>query len=89
MINNINQTTIFKDLKFNNWVQTIYSANLIITPECGCTHVASVCKIHSKIIYDPENKPEMIHKEYYPWKSSYEKFIFSKYNLNSELTKKL
>lgn len=89
LYNSINQTTIFKDLQFYNWVQTIYSANLVITPECGCSHIASVCKIHSKIIYDPENKPEMIHQEYHPWKSSYEKFIFNKNNLNSELIKNL
>ena len=86
---NLYQTTIFDKLKFDNWTGIIYSAKIIITPECGCSHIAAICKIHAKIIYDAYNKPEMINAEYAPWNSSYEKFIFNDFNLNGLLIKKL
>ena len=85
----IKNTTIFDNLDFKNWTQIIYSSNLVITPECGCTHIASICKIPSKIIYDANNKPNMIYQEYFPWKSKHEKFIFNNKNLNNALTENL
>ena len=81
--------TIFDNLNFENWIQSIYSSSLVITPECGCSHIAALCQIPSKIIYDSENKPEMIHAEYSPWKSNYEKFFFSNKELNYSLIKNL
>ncbi len=88
-IESINDTIIFDNLNFNNWIQTIYSSDLIITPECGCSHIASLCKIPSKIIYDHNNKPEMIYNEYFPWNSNHEKYIFNDKNLNYNLVKNL
>ena len=87
--NLLKKTTIFENLRFDNWVQAIHSASLVITPECGCTHVAAICKIYSKIIYDSDNQPHMIYKEYAPWQNLHERFIFNTNNLNYELTKKL
>ena len=84
-----NETTILERFNFIKWIQSISSASLIITPECGCTHIASVCKIPSKIIYDPENMPEAINLEYAPLYEKYEKFKFDQKNLNYELTKNL
>jgi len=85
----LNKVVIFENLNFENWTQTIYSSNLVITPECGLIHVAAVCKIPSKIIYNVNNKPDMMYKEYTPLKSKHEKFIFNDKNLNSLLTQNL
>ena len=85
----LNESTIFKDLNFENWVQVIYSSEMIITPECGCTHIAAICKIPSKIIYDSQNKPEMIYYEYSPWQAKHEKFIFNDKKLNENILSNL
>ena len=85
----IEKTTILDNLNFLNWTQAIYSANLVITPECGCTHVAALCKIPSRIIYNPLNKPKAIQNEYAPWHSIYEKYTFDEENLNLKLSKNL
>jgi len=87
--NYLKNILIFKDFNFENWISIIQSSKLVITPECGCTHIAAICKIKSKIIYDADNNPEMIYQEYYPWKSDHEKFTFDEINLNSSLTKNL
>ena len=80
---------ILENLDFESWVKIIYSSSVVITPECGCTHVAAACKVPVSVIYDPENHPEAIHKEYAPWKSKYNKFIFNEKNLNQKLVKAL
>ena len=85
----LNKIVIFDNLKFENWIQTIYSSNLVITPECGLIHIAAAYKIPSKIIYNADNKPDMMYKEYTPLTSKHEKFIFSNKNLNSLLTQNL
>ena len=78
----LNNPTIFENLQFENWIQAIYSSKIIITPECGCSHIAAICKVPSKIIYDSSNQPEMIYAEYAPWESKHEKFFFNDKNLN-------
>ena len=88
-INSLNKVTILENLNFANWTQIIYSSSLIITPECGCTHIAAACKIPTKIIYDADNQPDMIYKEYAPWQNKHEKFIFNEKKLNILLTKSL
>ena len=88
-LENLDNKIILDNLEFKNWVQVIYASSLVITPECGCTHIAAICKINTKIIYDPNNMPDMIHKEYYPWKNNHEKFIFNNKDLNNQLTKNL
>ena len=80
---------ILENLNFESWVKIIYSCSAVITPECGCTHVAAACKVPVNVIYDPENHPEAIHKEYAPWKSKYNKYIFNEKNLNQKLVKAL
>ena len=64
---------ILDNLDYDSWLWVIYSSSVVITPECGCTHVAAACKIPVNIIYDPSDYPEAIHKEYAPWKSKYNK----------------
>ena len=83
------QVNILDNLNFDNWVQSIYLSSLVITPECGCSHIAALCQIPLKIIYELENKPEMIHAEYSPWRSNYEKFFFGNRKLNNLLMKNL
>tara|TARA_B110001454_G_C12368907_1_gene287539 strand:- start:156 stop:533 length:378 start_codon:yes stop_codon:yes gene_type:complete len=87
--NYLKNIMIFKNLNFENWISVIQSSNLVITPECGCAHIAAICKIKSKIIYDADNSPEMIYAEYHPWKSDHEKFTFDDFELNSSLVKNL
>ena len=81
-----NNIIILDNLDYNSWVKVIYSSSAVITPECGCTHISAACKIPVNIIYDPSNLPEAIHKEYAPWKSKYNKFVFDEENLNQNLT---
>lgn len=88
-ITEISETTIFENLNFENWTQAIYSSNFVITPECGCTHIAAICKVPSRIIYDPRNSPEMINSEYSPLGKNYKKFTFSDKNLNFLITNSL
>ena len=82
-------TIILDNLDYDLWLRVIHSSSLVITPECGCTHVAAACKTPVNIIYDPHNCPEAIHKEYAPWKSKYNKFVFDEKNLNQNLIKNL
>ena len=82
-------TIILDNLDYDLWLRVIHSSSLVITPECGCTHVAAACKTPVNIIYDPNNYPEAIHKEYAPWKSKYRKFVFDERNLNKNLIKHL
>ena len=80
-----NNVIILDNLDYNSWIRVIYSSSVVITPECGCTHIAAACRIPVNIIYDPNNYPEAIHKEYAPWKSKYNKFVFDEENLNQNL----
>ena len=82
-------TIILDNLDYDSWLMVIYSSSVVITPECGCSHIAAACKTPVNIIYDPNNYPEAIHKEYAPWKSKYNKFVFDEKNLNQNLIKHL
>ena len=79
-INNIENTNkkiiILDKFNFPNWLKIIYSSHYIITAECGCSHIAAACKVPVNIIYDADNLPEYIYKEYAPWNSEHKKFIF-------------
>ena len=85
-ISKIKEKVIILD-KFNydSWLNAIYSSDIIITPECGCSHISAACGTLVNIIYDPNNFPEAIIKEYAPWNSKYNKFLFNEENLNSKL----
>ena len=54
-----NEILILDNLNFNSWIYICYSSSLIITPECGCTHIAAACKVPVNIIYDANNFPEV------------------------------
>ena len=77
--------TIFEYLNFDKWIELIYSSKYVITPECGCTHLASLCKSQLTVIYDPDNFPEAIMHEYAPWKVPYNKLVFDDRELNQKI----
>ena len=80
---------ILDKLHYENWVKVIYSSKIVITPECGCTHIASACKVPVIIIYDSDNFPEAIYKEYHPWQSRHEKLVFDDLQLNEKIINNL
>ena len=61
-------------LNFDNWISIINSSSYVITPECGCTHIASLSEAKLCVIYDADNFPNMIANEYAPWKKNILKY---------------
>ncbi|MDC3075429.1 hypothetical protein OA258_03220 [Pelagibacteraceae bacterium] len=81
----INNVLILDQLNFDNWTSIINSSTYVITPECGCTHIASLSETKLCVIYDSDNLPDMIAKEYSPWKKKYTKLFSNDQNLEKEL----
>ena len=52
---------------FKKWINLIDQSKLIITPECGCSHVCGLLNKKTIIIYDKRNKANYIKKEYHPY----------------------
>ncbi len=84
-LRDINEILILEELDFHNWTSIINSSAYVITPECGCTHIASLTDCNLCVIYDADNLPEMIAQEYAPWKKNYTKFKFNDDNLEEKL----
>ncbi len=84
-LKNIYSILILDKLSFNNWIVIINSSTHIITPECGCTHIASLSNSKLCIIYDADNLPNMIASEYAPWKKSYTKLSTNDEKLEEKL----
>lgn len=90
--NNLNQLTLTKqqiviceNFDFENWVSLINQADYVITPECGCTHIASLTKCKLGVIYDSDNSSSSIMNEYAPWKKEYLSFETNDKNLNKKI----
>ena len=81
----INEIIILDNLNFNNWISIINSSSYVITPECGCTHIASLTSCKLCVIYDSDNSPDMIANEYAPWKKHYTKLLSNDKNLEEKL----
>ena len=64
---------------------------VVITSSPVRTPTASnaACKVPVTVIYDAKNHPKAIHKEYAPWKSKYDKFIFGEKNINQKLIRNI
>ena len=62
---------ICKNFNFKSWTSLINQANYVITPESGCTHIASLTKCKLAVIYDSDNSPHSIKQEYAPWNKEY------------------
>ena len=84
-LKDISEVLILEELDFNNWTSIINSSTYVITPECGCTHIASLTNCKLCVIYDADNLPEMIAQEYAPWGKNYTKLISSDENLVEKL----
>ncbi len=84
-IKTINNILILDQLNFDNWTSIINSSTYVITPECGCTHIASLSEAKLCVIYDSDNVPGMIAEEYAPWKKKYTKLFSNNQNLEKQL----
>ena len=62
---------ICNNFNFENWTSLINQADYVITPESGCTHIASLTKCKLAVIYDADNSPNNIRHEYAPWNKEY------------------
>tara|TARA_Y100000766_G_C18831266_1_gene568165 strand:- start:241 stop:1248 length:1008 start_codon:yes stop_codon:yes gene_type:complete len=84
-IKDISEILILEELNFHNWTSIINSSSYVITPECGCTHIASLTNCKLCVIYDADNLPDMIAQEYTPWKKNYTKLKSNDDNLEEKL----
>ena len=85
-----NQSIIILDkLNFQNWREVIIKSKLVLTYECGCVHVTSMSNVPLLVVYDYENQPYMINKEYAPLTNNYEKVIANQQMINQEVMLKL
>ena len=85
-----NNVFILDNYKYSDWISVIKQSKHIITPESGCTHIAAAFKVPVTVIYNSDNAPDYIHKEYGPWKSIHHKLIFSdSCNINDEINNHL
>ena len=62
---------ICNNFNFENWPSLLNQAHYVITPESGCTHIASLTKCKLAVIYDADNSPNSIKHEYAPWNKEY------------------
>ena len=69
--NNKKNILICDNFNFENWTSLINQADYVITPESGCTHIASLTKCKLAVIYDVDNSPNSISQEYAPWNKEY------------------
>ena len=76
---------ICNNFDFENWTSLINQADLVITPESGCTHIASLTKCKLAVIYDSNNAPDSIRQEYSPWNKEYLALETNDKELNQKL----
>ena len=62
---------ICNNFNFEDWTSLLNQADYVITPESGCTHIASLTKCKLAVIYDADNSPNSIKHEYAPWNKEY------------------
>ena len=73
------------NFEFANWTSLINQADYVITPESGCTHIASLTKCKLAVIYDADNSPKSIRQEYAPWNKEYLALETNDKELNQKL----
>ena len=83
--NNKKNILICDNFNFENWTSLINQVDYVITPESGCTHIASLTKCKLAVIYDADNSPNSIRREYAPWKKEYLVLETSDKELNQKL----
>ena len=57
----------FTKPSFEEWINLIDQSNVIMTFESGCSHICGILNKKALIIYDNQNKPDFIMKEYKPY----------------------
>ena len=70
---------------FENWTSLLNQADYTITPESGCTHIASLTSSKLCVIYDADNSPKSIMHEYAPWNKEYLALETNDLDLNKKL----
>ena len=76
---------ICNNFNFDNWTSLLNQADYVITPESGCTHIASLTKCKLAVIYDADNSPNSIRHEYAPWDKEYLALETNDKELNQKL----
>ena len=76
---------ICNNFNFENWTSLLNQAHYVITPESGCTHIASLTKCKLAVIYDADNSPNSIRHEYAPWNKEYLALETNDKELNQKL----
>ena len=82
---NTKNILICNNFNFENWTSLINQADYVITPESGCTHIASLTRCKLAVIYDADNSPNSIKQEYAPWNKEYLALESSDNELNQKL----
>ena len=76
---------ICNNFNFEDWTSLLNQADYVITPESGCTHIASLTKCKLAVIYDADNSPNSIRHEYAPWDKEYLALETNDKELNQKL----
>ena len=77
---------ICNNFNFEDWTSLLNQADYVITPESGCTHIASLTKCKLAVIYDADNSPNSIRHEYAPWNKEYLALETNDKELNRKLS---
>ena len=85
LINNDKQILLCDNFDFENWTSLLNQADYTITPESGCTHIASLTSSKLCVIYDADNSPNSIMREYAPWNKDYLALKTNDLDLNKKL----
>ena len=85
LINNDKQILLCNNFDFENWTSLLNQADYTITPESGCTHIASLTSSKLCVIYDADNSPKSIMHEYAPWNKEYLALETNDLDLNKKL----
>ena len=85
LINNEKQILLCNNFDFENWTSLLNQADYTITPESGCTHIASLTSSKLCVIYDADNLPKSIMREYAPWNKKYLALETNDIDLNRKL----
>ena len=85
LLKNNENIIICNNFDFENWTSVINQSDYVITPESGCTHIASLTKCKLAVIYDSDNSPKNIKHEYAPWNKEYLALETNDKGLNQKL----
>ena len=85
LIKNDKQILLCNNFDFENWTSLLNQADYTITPESGCTHIASLTNSKLCVIYDADNSPKSIMHEYAPWNKEYLALETNDLDLNKKL----